>query len=88
MAPRKLGHLQLSVLDLAKKHEGRVWSDLVYQELFSRPARAGRGDRGPVDATTKNTVSRVLWSLEKRGLIQRSADGAGFELGNAVEGRS
>lgn len=82
MPIRKLGHLQRSILELAHKNEGRVWPDLVYRELFDHPARGGHGDRKAIDATTRNTVSRVLWSLEKRGLIEKSTDGKDFEVCN------
>jgi Fe2+ or Zn2+ uptake regulation protein len=71
MPSRKLGHLQKSVLELAAKHQGRVSAEIVYRELYDEPA---------VDAATRMNVSRVLWSLQKRGLIRKSADHAGFEL--------
>ena len=80
---RKLGHLQRSVLELAQKHEGYVWADLVYQELFAHPPRAERGVGVPIDGATRQTVSRVLWSLEKRGLLEPAPDVRGFKLSNA-----
>ena len=80
MPHRKLGHLQRSVLELAQKNEGYVWAELVYQEHFGMSSRGGHGDRPPIDAVTRNTVSRVLWSLEKRGLLERADDVRGFKL--------
>jgi len=82
MNRRKLGSLQLSVLALVEKHEGRICPELIYQEMYGHPAPADHGERGPIDAETRNTVSRVLWSLEKRGLLRRLANSNGFEQGN------
>ena len=76
----KLGHLQRSVLELAEMNDGYVWADLVYQELFGHSARGGHGEREPIDAVTRTTVSRVLWSLEKRGLLTDSTEVRGFRL--------
>ena len=84
MPHRKLGHLQRSVLDLAERHKGRVSPELVYQELFAPRS----GERTRIDAATRNSISRVLWSLQKRGLIQHAADGRGFHLTDADKGRS
>jgi hypothetical protein len=83
MPQRKLGHLQQSVLELAQKNEGYVWADLIYQELFGHSTRAGDGTREPIDSSTRNSVSRVLWSLEKRGLLEKAADVRGFRLSDA-----
>lgn len=80
MITSKLGHLQRSVLELAKKHDGFVWPDLIYQELFGHAPRGGHDDRKPISGATRNTVSRVLWSLEKRGLLEKAVDVRGFRL--------
>ncbi|RYD83987.1 MAG: hypothetical protein EOP84_06735 [Verrucomicrobiaceae bacterium] len=88
MPQRKLGHLQLSVLELAERHEGRVWPELIYKELFASPVDEGDAEGHRIKAETKNTVSRVLWSLEKRGLIRRSGDGRSFEMCRTDEQRS
>jgi hypothetical protein len=83
MPHRHLGHLQKSVLDLARRHEGRVAADLVYQELFAAQA----SERNRIDSSTRNSISRVLWSLQKRGLIKQVADRSGFELVSSDERR-
>jgi hypothetical protein len=84
MPYRKLGHLQQSVLDLAGKHEGLVTAELVYLALFSAQA----GKQSGIDASTRNSISRILWSLQKRGLIKHAADGRGFELTGHDERRN
>ena len=76
MKSPKLGHLQRSVLDLASKHEGLVWAALVLEEIYGYSADA----TPPV--ATRNTVSRVLWSLEKRGLLEKAPEVRGFRLSN------
>lgn len=78
--PRKLGRLQRAALELAERNEGRIWPEIIYREMYGHPPRGGHGERETIDAATRSTVSRVLWSLEKRGLIKRSAEGRGFEV--------
>ncbi|MEK7954338.1 hypothetical protein [Luteolibacter soli] len=73
---RKLGHLRRSVLELARKNDGHVWEDLVYQELFGQPPRAGNGVREPIDAGTRT----LPWLLKKRGLLERAPDVRGFKV--------
>lgn len=85
MRLHKLGPLQRAVLDLARKHEGYVWAELINQELFGHAPRAGHDMRDPIDAATRNTVSRVLASLEKRGLLQIAPEVRGFQLSDKPE---
>ena len=59
-----------------------MWAGLVLQEVY------GLAPDATIPAVTRNTVSRVLWSLEKRGILEPAPEVRGFRLSDLTKPQS